>query len=185
MPITNNEIHFKHGLKDDFDLATKNADTLYFITDTQELYLGSQKYCGNIGVGSTLPQQQYQGKMFILNQNNNYSLYISDGTTWSSTTALTEQQFELYRQEIADSATALAQTYSDSMTALYAEYQTKINKGLSDIDTAVAAAQLVTGPFYVIDNQVNKTYQAAFQIASDGTPQLKYEEFVEQQGGGE
>ena len=185
MPTTNNEIHFKHGLKDNFDQITKNTDTLYFITDTQELYLGDQKYSGNIEVGSALPQQQYQGKMFILNSNNNYSLYISDGTTWTSATALTEQQFETYRQEIENSAAALAQTYTDSMTALYAEYQTKINKGLSDIDTAIAAVQLVTGPFYVIDNQANKTYQASFQIASDGTPQLRYEEFVEQQGGGE
>lgn len=183
MPITNNEIHFKHGLKSNFNQTIKNADTLYFITDTQELYLGDQRYGGNISVGSTLPQQQYQGKMFILNQNDNYSLYISDGTTWTSTTALTEQQFETYRQEVENTAAALAQTYTDSMTALYAEYQTKINKGLSDIDTAVAAAQLVTGPFYVIDHQANKTYQAAFQIASDGTPQLKYEEFTEQGGG--
>jgi hypothetical protein len=185
MPTINNEIHFKHGLKDKFSQTTKNTDTLYFITDTQELYLGDQRYGMDISVGSTLPQQQYQGKMFILNQNGNYSLYISDGTKWQSTTTLTEQQFETYRQEIENTAEALAQTYSDSMDALYTEYQTRLDEGLNDIDTAVAAAQLVTGPFYVIDNQANKTYQAAFQIALDGTPQLKYEEFVEQQGGGE
>lgn len=179
MPTTNNEIHFKFGLKPNFNQTTKNTDTLYFLTDTQELYLGNQRYSGDIGVGDTLPQTQYLGKMFILNQNGNYSLYISDGTNWKSTTTLTEQQFETYRQEIENTAETLAQTYSDSMDALYTEYQTRLNEGLNDIDTAVAAAQLVTGPFYVIDYQANKTYQAAFQIASDGTPQLKYEEFTE------
>lgn len=152
MPTTNNEVHFKHGLKANFNQATKNADTLYFATDTQELYLGDQRYCGNIGVGSTLPLTPYEGEMFILNQNGNYNLYICDGTDWYSTTALTEQQFAAYRQEV---------------------------------DNTIAAIQLVTEPFYIIDNQANKTYQAAFQIASDGTPQLKYEEFVVQSGGGE
>lgn len=150
MPTTNNEIHFKHGLKDNFSQITKNTDTLYFLTDTQELYLGNQKYGGDIGVGDTLPQTQYLGKMFILNQNGNYSLYISDGTNWKSTTALTEQQFETYRQEIENTAEALTQTYSDSMDALYTEYRTRLD------DVIFADAQnhngIYRGKFLDIDN---------------------------------
>lgn len=162
MPTTNNEIHFKHGLKDNFSQITKNPDTLYFLTDTQELYLGNQRYGGDIGVGNALPQTQYQGKMFILNQNGNYSLYISDGTNWKSTTTLTEQQFETYRQEIENTAEALTQTYSDSMDALYTEYQTRLN------DVIFADAQnhngIYRGKFLDIDNEeLSRRVQNGFE----------------------
>lgn len=54
MPVHNSMVRFKYGSKADFNsLAFKDPNTLYFCTDTQEIYLGSVKYNESGGGGGS------------------------------------------------------------------------------------------------------------------------------------
>lgn len=66
------------------------------------------------------------------------------------------------------------QETADTLTA---EYEASMSQAIQDCETAVAAAQLVTSPFYIVDNDNHKTYQAAIQV-TNGKPVCIYEEFT-------
>ena len=54
MPTANNPVKMKYCTSSRFSQITKDSDTLYFITDTQEIYLGSVKYSSTGGSGETI-----------------------------------------------------------------------------------------------------------------------------------
>lgn len=56
MPTTGNAIKFKAGLKANYiALSTKDADTLYFCTDTQQLFIGNVEYTRPVTQGAGAP----------------------------------------------------------------------------------------------------------------------------------
>ena len=67
-------------------------------------------------------------------------------------------------------------TKSD-LTDLRTRYEASMDQAVEDCQRAVEAAQLVTSPFYIVDNGNHKTYQAAIQV-TDGKPICVYEEFT-------
>ena len=100
---------------------------------------------------------------------------------------LTTTLFELEVQQAAADDTSvshdedcslLLQLINDTETVI-GEYEASMAQAIEDCETAVAAAQLVTSPFYVVNNDTHKTYNCAIQV-NGGKPQIIYDEFVEE-----
>lgn len=80
-------------------------------------------------------------------------------------------------QDVRDTEAELTSEYEQSATNLKNTYEASMNQALADVETAIAAAQLVTSPFYIVDNDNHKTYQAAIQV-TNGKPIMVYDEFT-------
>jgi len=75
--------------------------------------------------------------------------------------------------EYEESVTALMGTVDDKMEAVDAT----MAQVAEDVQAAIDATQLVTGPFYIVDTAHSKTYQAAIQIRN-GKPCIIYDEYT-------
>lgn len=76
MPFQNEKIHFAYGTKAEFNILQDTADqnTVYVLTDTQEIYLGNTK----IGCGTPLGQdiQILNEEEYEMLENKNAFLYF-------------------------------------------------------------------------------------------------------------
>lgn len=79
--------------------------------------------------------------------------------------------------QVEETAETLTENYETSATNLKNTYEASMEQALNDVQTAVTAAQLVTAPFYIVDNDNHKTYTAAIQV-TNGKPKLVYNEFT-------
>lgn len=75
-----NDVLFYYGSKEKFDaLPTKNADTLYFLTDTLQLFKGDEEYTKTVKLVSSLPTSgQRQGIVYV--NTSNFTAHVYDGT---------------------------------------------------------------------------------------------------------
>ena len=80
-------------------------------------------------------------------------------------------------QDVQETEQELTSGYEQSAINLKNTYEASMNQALADVETAIAAAQLVTSPFYIVDNDNHKTYQAAIQV-TNGKPIMVYDEFT-------
>ena len=80
-------------------------------------------------------------------------------------------------QDVQETEQELTSGYEQSAINLKNTYEASMNQALADVETAIAAAQLVTSPFYIVDNDNHKTYQAAIQVTG-GKPIMVYDEFT-------
>lgn len=80
-------------------------------------------------------------------------------------------------EEVKETSETLTKTYESSAKSLQESYESSLDEALEKVDTAVTAAQLVTSPFYIVDNDTGTTYTAAIQV-TDGKPIMVYEEFT-------
>ena len=79
--------------------------------------------------------------------------------------------------EVKETEKALTAGYEASAKKIQSEYEASMEQAVADCEQAVTAAQLVTAPFYIVDNDNHKTYQAAIQV-TNGKPVCVYEEFT-------
>lgn len=79
--------------------------------------------------------------------------------------------------EVKSTEQQLTSQYEASAAAIRQQYEASMAQAVEDCQTAVDAAQLVTGPFYIVDNDNHKTYTAAIQVR-DGKPVMLYDEFT-------
>ena len=84
MPTTNSSIQFKHGLQETFSNITKDSNTIYFITDTNRLFVGDSEYTRPVQHGSELPTSKNPANsLFVKETGTSRELYYSkDGTAW-------------------------------------------------------------------------------------------------------
>ena len=84
MPTTNSSIQFKHGLQEAFSNITKDSNTIYFITDTNRLFVGDSEYTRPVQHGSELPTSKNPANsLFVKETGTSRELYYSkDGTAW-------------------------------------------------------------------------------------------------------
>lgn len=59
---------------------TLDESTLYFLTDTFEIYKGADKYCQPVEVVAEFPTTPAQGKLYI--NKDTFEAKIWDGTAW-------------------------------------------------------------------------------------------------------
>ena len=88
MPTDN--VQFKRGTAAAFaNVATKDPNTIYFITDTNRIYVGDSEYSHPVLYGSAEPSSTMpQGALYIreITENNiiRQQLYYSNGNTWTA-----------------------------------------------------------------------------------------------------
>lgn len=86
MPTAKNEVKLKFGTKAEYASATKNADTVYFITDTNQIYIGNKLVSSKAYSGSSVPMsQQYdKGDIYLYTPaNGDPKIYVYDGVGFS------------------------------------------------------------------------------------------------------
>lgn len=86
MPTEKNEVKLKFGTKAKYTSATKNADTVYFITDTNQIYIGNKLVSSKAYSGSSVPiSQQYdKGDIYLYTPaNGDPMIYVYNGTGFS------------------------------------------------------------------------------------------------------
>jgi len=80
-------------------------------------------------------------------------------------------------QQVQETEEQLTSEYEASAAAIRQQYEASMAQAVQDCQDAVDATQLVTGPFYIVDNDNHKTYQAAIQVRN-GKPVMLYDEFT-------
>ena len=80
-------------------------------------------------------------------------------------------------QQVQETEEQLTSEYEASADAIRQQYEASMAQAVQDCQDAVDAAQLVTGPFYIVNNDNHKTYQAAIQVRN-GKPVMLYDEFT-------
>lgn len=86
MPTPESVVQFKAGLQDAFDLIdSKDLNTVYFVTDTQRLFVGETEYSRPVQHGAALPDgYNPPNSLFVLETGSVRDLYFSaDGAAWT------------------------------------------------------------------------------------------------------
>lgn len=86
MPTPESVVQFKAGLQDAFDLIeSKDLNTVYFVTDTQRLFVGETEYSRPVQHGAALPKgYNPPNSLFVLETGSVRDLYFSaDGAAWT------------------------------------------------------------------------------------------------------
>lgn len=85
MPSTSARLHFKYGLASKYaELTAKDANTIYFLTDTAQIFVGDAEYTRPVQHGSALPEgYNPPNSIFIVESDTDKAIYYSkDGTAW-------------------------------------------------------------------------------------------------------
>lgn len=90
MPVLNNELQFKFGVSSKFSTISKDLSTIYFLTDSQQLFVGETEYTRPIQHGTALPKEfMPANSLFVLENGTGRSLYYSkDGASWDLVSVL-------------------------------------------------------------------------------------------------
>lgn len=86
MPTAKNEVKLKFGTKAEYASATKNEDTVYFITDTNQIYIGNKLVSSKAYSGSSVPiaQQYGKGDIYLYHTaNEDPRIYVHNGVAFS------------------------------------------------------------------------------------------------------
>lgn len=100
MPTTGNMIHFKHGTAAQFAAATKSADTIYFLTDTKQIFVGDKEYTEAAFILESQPVNGttagvpgrlyvYNGSMFMCDSAKNWTKVANVNEKNGTVTSLT------------------------------------------------------------------------------------------------
>lgn len=168
MPTEKNEVKLKFGTKAKYKSATKNDDTVYFITDTNQIYIGNKLVSSKAYSGSSVPMaQQYdKGDIYLyIPANGDPRIYVHNGVAFSivaipitDITANTNARHSHTNKEILDAISGtpiqvVAQTLTD-------EQKTEARTNIGALGTVV--------PNPTNDNDAaNKAYVDS-KIASGG-----------------
>lgn len=92
MPTTGNMIHFKHGTAAQYAAATKSADTIYFLTDTKQIFVGDKEYTEAAFILESQPvngtTEGVPGRLYVYNGN----MYMCDSAkNWTKVANVNEK----------------------------------------------------------------------------------------------
>jgi hypothetical protein len=79
--------------------------------------------------------------------------------------------------DVKTTSAQLRKDYENSANTMKNTYEASMKQAVDDCNKAVTATQLVTSPFFIVDNDNHKQYTAAIQV-TDGKPVLVYEELT-------
>lgn len=146
-------VSFKYGSYDSYKaLAVKSADTLYFTTDTLQIFKGDKEYTKSCRLVTSLPESgQVHGVVYIRSTDMTLHIYNGTGYTQLNKTAITA---------ITDGATddnvPTAKAVADYVTS-------KIDSVTGDVSKAIKSLKVDgnTVSFYTSNNM---TGDAAFTV---------------------
>lgn len=85
MPTTGQQVQFRAGLQAAFDLIpSKDLNTIYFITDTQRLFVGETEYSRPVAHGTDLPEGYLPPNSIFVQETgtDRFLFYSKDGASW-------------------------------------------------------------------------------------------------------
>lgn len=85
MPANNGVISFKYGLAANYAaIAAKDANTMYFCTDTQQIYVGDTEYTRPVQHGTALPSTFLPPNSFFYKTDSKELYFSEDGAKWTA-----------------------------------------------------------------------------------------------------
>lgn len=84
MPANKSVLKFKYGLSTKFTTITPDANSIYFLTDTKQLFVGDVEYTRPVKHGASLPSSYApENSIFVKETGNEREIYYSkDGASW-------------------------------------------------------------------------------------------------------
>lgn len=83
MPNINGMVQFKFGLQTNYNnIEQKEANVVYFTTDTQRLFVGDTEYTRPVSHGTTLPANLLPPNSFFYHETEKALYFSKDGSTW-------------------------------------------------------------------------------------------------------
>lgn len=156
-----NEVKFLYGTKANYDtITTKDSNTLYFLTDTLQIFKGSEEYTKSAKLVSALPTTgQVQGAVYVnttdfsahiyngaefIQINKTYATTISDTPT-DDTVPTTKAVATYVTNKIADVVGGVG-TFVTDVTYTPASGKLSVAKGGEPVDTVLTG--VVNNPTY-------------------------------------
>ena len=85
MPANNGILRFKYGLATNYaKIATKDVNTVYFCTDTQQMFVGDTEYTRPVQHGAALPSKFMPPNSFFYKTDSKELYFSEDGTKWTA-----------------------------------------------------------------------------------------------------
>lgn len=103
MPTTGNMINFKHGTAAQYAAATKSADTIYFLTDTKQIFVGDKEYTEAAFILESQPVNGttagVPGRLYVYNGN----MYMCDSAkNWTKVANVNEKNGTVTSISVSD-----------------------------------------------------------------------------------
>ena len=105
----------KSGLQANYNaIETKDADVLYFCTDTQKIYKGDVDYTNSVVPVSTKPTNPAAGKVYVIEDTDTVEAYINDEwvvLSYPTATSVDENSDDLHvvtAKAVSDAISAFA-----------------------------------------------------------------------------
>lgn len=144
----------KSGLQANYNaIETKDADVLYFCTDTQKIYKGDVDYTNSVVPVSTKPTNPAAGKVYVIEDTDTVEAYINDEwvvLSYPTATSVDENSDDLHvvtAKAVYDAISAFADSSETlkGVEAGEAAAQLKVTKG-DDSSETVTVPGVVTKP---------------------------------------
>lgn len=85
MPQLNQEVRFLAGLHQAYtEIETKDLNTVYFCTDTQQIFVGETEYTRPVQHGTQLPAGYMPPNSLFYHETQKQLYYSKDGTSWET-----------------------------------------------------------------------------------------------------
>lgn len=85
MPQLNQEVRFLAGLHEAYtEIPTKDLNTVYFCTDTQQIFVGETEYTRPVQHGTQLPAGYMPPNSLFYHETQKQLYYSKDGTSWET-----------------------------------------------------------------------------------------------------
>ena len=160
-------VNFYVGSYDAYSkLAVKNADTLYFTTDTLQIFKGAVEYTKSVKLVSTLPESgQVQGVVYV--RTTDFTLHVYNGTAWTQLNKATATSIpEAATDDTVPTTKAVADYVNDKIAGVvggkgvfvtdvtYADGKISVAKGDAPVETELTG--VVHAPTYDAETRTIK-----------------------------
>ena len=179
MPSTTGNIAFKYGLQSAYSSATKDANTIYFTTDEQRIFVGDTEYTRPVVHGTTLPTGFLPpNSLFVLENNTARSLYYSkDGKSWDMVAKLNAS----IAAGVVGNNTAGSVAFGGSFKVPKVTYDARGNiTAAQDVTITLPAKPSETKNTVTVSGNGNAVTAASFDTAGHALTLTKGETFATQ-----
>ena len=185
MPTANERILFKAGLQAAFDaLGSKDVNTIYFLTDTQRIFVGETEYTRPVNHGTSLPKAfSPADSIFIVSGSADADgiYYSKDGASWEKIGLLPAQITTLIdaakadvKGSVVNTVTAGDKSITVGGTATAPTVKVAVSADSGNALTLASDGLKVTVPtadvYAITKDSSSPEYAAVYHLTKNGTP---------------
>lgn len=185
MPTANERILFKAGLQAAFDaLGSKDVNTIYFLTDTQRIFVGETEYTRPVNHGTSLPKSfSPADSIFIVSGSADADgiYYSKDGASWEKIGLLPAQITTLIdaakadvKGSVVNTVTAGDKSITVGGTATAPTVKVAVSADSGNALTLASDGLKVTVPtadvYAITKDSSSSEYAAVYHLTKNGAP---------------